>query len=50
MSDWVENRNRKNPYSLVDMAGDAVAVLDALEIQEAHRKTNFGRGLWWVRY
>ncbi len=36
MSDWVENWDRKNPYSLVDMAGDAVAILDALKVQEAH--------------
>jgi pimeloyl-ACP methyl ester carboxylesterase len=36
MSDWVEEWDRQNPYSLVDMAGDAVTVLDALEVQEAH--------------
>jgi pimeloyl-ACP methyl ester carboxylesterase len=36
MSDWVENWDRKNPYSLVDMSDDAIAVLNALEIQEAH--------------
>lgn len=36
MSGRVENWDRKNPYSLVDMAGDAVAVLDALQIHEAH--------------
>lgn len=36
MSDWVKDWNRKNPYSLADMAGDAVAVLDALEVKEAH--------------
>lgn len=36
ISDWVENWNRKNPYTLLDMAGDAVAVLDALKIQKAH--------------
>lgn len=35
-SDWVADWDNKNPYSLVDMAGDAVAVLDALEINEAH--------------
>ncbi len=36
MSDWVADWDKKNPYSLADMAGDAVAVLDALEINEAH--------------
>jgi len=36
MSDWVVDWDSKNPYSLADMAGDAVAVLDALEINEAH--------------
>lgn len=36
MSDWVEDWNRKNPYSLVDMAADAVAVLDTLKIQKVH--------------
>jgi pimeloyl-ACP methyl ester carboxylesterase len=36
LSDWVENWDRKNPYSIADMAGDAVAVLDALGIQKAH--------------
>jgi pimeloyl-ACP methyl ester carboxylesterase len=36
MSDWVENWDSKNPYSVADMAGDALAVLDALEIQKVH--------------
>ena len=36
MSDWVADWDSKNPYSLADMAEDAVAVLDALEINEAH--------------
>ena len=36
MSDWVKNWDRKNPYSLTDMAEDAMAVLDALEIAKAH--------------
>jgi pimeloyl-ACP methyl ester carboxylesterase len=36
MSDWVKNWDRQNPYSLADMAEDALAVLDALEIAEAH--------------
>lgn len=36
MSDWVENWNRKNPYTVADMAGDVVAVLDALQVEQAH--------------
>lgn len=36
MSDWVKDWDRKNPYSVVDMAGDAMAVLDVNEIQKAH--------------
>jgi len=36
MSDWVEDWDRKNPYSLIDMVGDAVAVLDSLKIQNVH--------------
>lgn len=36
MSDWVGDWDSKHPYSIVDMAGDAVAVLNALEIQEVH--------------
>lgn len=36
MSDWIEGWNRKRPYTLVDMAGDAAAVLDALSIERAH--------------
>ena len=36
LSDWVEDWNRKNPYSLGDMASDAVAVLDALKVHKAH--------------
>jgi pimeloyl-ACP methyl ester carboxylesterase len=36
MSDWVEGWDRKNPYSLRDMAGDALAVLDSLDIREVH--------------
>jgi pimeloyl-ACP methyl ester carboxylesterase len=36
MSDWVKNWDRKQPYSLADMAQDAVAVLDALEVRTAH--------------
>jgi pimeloyl-ACP methyl ester carboxylesterase len=36
MSDWIEGWDRKHPYTLVDMAGDAAAVLDALSIEQAH--------------
>jgi pimeloyl-ACP methyl ester carboxylesterase len=36
MSDWFKDWDRHNPYSLRDMAGDAVAVLDALGIDSAH--------------
>lgn len=36
MSDWVENWDPDNPYSVADMARDALAVLDVLEISEAH--------------
>jgi pimeloyl-ACP methyl ester carboxylesterase len=36
MSDWIEGWDSKHPYTLVDMAGDAAAVLDALSIEQAH--------------
>jgi pimeloyl-ACP methyl ester carboxylesterase len=36
VSDRVENWSRRNPYSIADMAGDAVAVLDALKVQQVH--------------
>jgi pimeloyl-ACP methyl ester carboxylesterase len=36
MSDWIEGWDNKNPYTLVDMAGDAAAVLDALSVGRAH--------------
>lgn len=36
ISDRVENWNRQHPYTLVEMAGDAVAILDALNITQAH--------------
>jgi pimeloyl-ACP methyl ester carboxylesterase len=36
MSTWINNWDRKNPSSLADMAGDAVAVLDALELRQTH--------------
>lgn len=36
MSDWVEHWSSKQPYSLADMAKDAVAVLDALNVEQAH--------------
>lgn len=36
LSDWIENWNSKNPYLLMDMANDAVAVLDELQIAKVH--------------
>jgi pimeloyl-ACP methyl ester carboxylesterase len=36
LSDRVENWDRKNPYTVADMAGDAVAVLDVLGVQQVH--------------
>jgi pimeloyl-ACP methyl ester carboxylesterase len=36
LSDSVENWSRKNPYSLAEMADDAVAVLDVLKVQQVH--------------
>ena len=36
MSDWVTNWDRKNPYTLLDLANDAIAVLDELDIKQAH--------------
>lgn len=36
MSDWIEGWDSKHPYSLVEMAGDAAAVLSNLEIEHAH--------------
>lgn len=35
-SDWLPEWSRKHPYSLLDMAGDAIAMLDALQVQRAH--------------
>lgn len=36
MSDWVEEWDRTNPYSTAEMADDAIAVLDALNVQKVH--------------
>lgn len=36
MSDWVTNWDRENPYTLLDMANDAIAVLDELDIKQAN--------------
>ena len=36
LSDWIEHWDRKRPYSVADMARDAVAVLDAVGIQRTH--------------
>lgn len=35
-SDWMESWSRKAAYSIVEMAEDAVAVLDAVEAERAH--------------
>ena len=35
-SDWMKNWSKENAYTLEDMATDAVAVLDALNIEKAH--------------
>lgn len=35
-SSWMTGWSRKHPYSLIDMAGDAIAVLDELRIDRAH--------------
>ncbi|WP_301114512.1 alpha/beta hydrolase [Microbacterium sp.] len=35
-SDWMPDWSRKHPYSLLDMAADAVAVLDAQHVKKAH--------------
>jgi len=36
LSDWMENWQQDKPYSLEDMAGDALAVLDANGVRRAH--------------
>lgn len=36
MSDWIDNWQSDNPYTLEDMAQDAIAVLDANNIRRAH--------------
>lgn len=35
-SDWMPGWNRKRPYSLLDMAEDATAVLEAQHVERAH--------------
>lgn len=35
-SDWVKNWSRKNAYTIHDMAGDALAVMDATGVSQAH--------------
>lgn len=36
MSDWMREWDRRSPYSLADMAGDAVAVLDTNGVPQTH--------------
>ena len=36
MSDRPANWDRKNPYTISDMAGDAVAVMETLDVEDAH--------------
>ncbi len=36
MSDWVDDWDGNAPYSLNDMAGDGIAILDAIGIDQAH--------------
>jgi pimeloyl-ACP methyl ester carboxylesterase len=36
LSDWMEDWSSENAYSLEDMADDAIAVLDTLQIEKAH--------------
>ncbi|MEO1654608.1 MAG: alpha/beta hydrolase, partial [Bacteroidota bacterium] len=36
LSDWVKSWNRKNAYTLEDMADDAIAVLNATHAEKAH--------------
>lgn len=36
MSDWMKKWDKKNPYTLEDMAKDGMAVLDALDVEKAH--------------
>lgn len=36
MSDWVEEWNKENAYSLDDMADDVIAIIDTLKIQKVH--------------
>jgi pimeloyl-ACP methyl ester carboxylesterase len=36
LSSWITDWNRRKPYTLEDMAADAVGLLDALNIKQAH--------------
>ena len=35
-SDWMPEWRRRHPYTLLDMADDAIAVLDALQVEKTH--------------
>ncbi len=36
MSDWIKDWNKNNPYTIEDMAQDALTVMDALKVDTAH--------------
>lgn len=35
-SDWIDNWDKNNPYTLEDMAKDGIAILDAVGVDKAH--------------
>jgi len=35
-SDWMKDWDKSSPYTLEDMAGDGIAILDKLDIKQAH--------------
>ncbi|MEM7118257.1 MAG: alpha/beta hydrolase [Chloroflexota bacterium] len=36
LSDWIDDWDSQNPYTLTDLAADSIAILDALNIDQAH--------------